>query len=455
MRSYKPLSTLPVLILSAKADDTLRQQLLTELVQDYVVKPFSAAELRARIRNLAAMKQARDLLQEELAIQSEDIGFLTHQLIASKRTIQDQLDTERKLSALVDNSHDFIGFTSIEGKAVFVNPAGRELVGLTQEQVKETLPLDYIVDEDHQLVSTGMTAALEKGNWEGEVRFRNFKTGVVIPMFQHIFIIKDPSTGQRIGLATISRDLTERKRFEGHLRQAQAELAHVSRVVSMGELTASIAHEINQPLSAIVGNANACTRLLNARSPDLAEIRAAVTDIADSGKRASEIVSGIRGMLTKSQSDRCQLGINNVIAEVLPLLRGELDEHGAQLHTELQHGLPLVLGDRVELQQVLINLLKNGMEAMTSINDRTRVLVVQSYLAASGEVVVCVRDSGVGLSTDQTGKMFNAFFTTKAGGMGMGLAICRTIIEAHGGKLWATANQTGGATFQFALASAA
>lgn len=456
MRAHEDLAQRPVLVLSAKADETLRLGLLSELAQDYLVKPFSAAELRARVRNLVAMKQTRDLLQQELATQNQDLMFLTQELIASKRTIQESLEAQRRLSTLVENSRDFIGFVSPQGQALFVNPAGRSLVGLDADAVTNTVPVDYVVEEDRELLTAGISAALENGNWEGEVRFRNFKTGAVIPMLQHIFDVTDPQTGRRIGLATISRDITERKRFEEGLRQAQAERAHVSRVVAMGELTASIAHEINQPLSAIVANANACTRMLKVQPPDLEELRMAITDIANSGRRASEVVSRVRALLKKTHSEKSPwlLNVNDLVLEVLPLIRGELEMHRTRLHTALRQDLPPVLGDRIGLQQVLINLLLNGIEAMAAIEDRPRVLQVRSHVGDSGEVMVVVRDSGVGISGDRMRSLFQAFFTTKAGGMGMGLLISRSIIEAHGGKLWATSNQTDGATFQFSLAAA-
>lgn len=455
MRELDALMQLPALVLSAKADETLRLRVLAELAQDYLVKPFSSAELLARVRNLVAMKRSRDMMQRELASQSQDLAFLTQELIASKRTIQNILQAQRRLSALVENSRDFISFASLEGHVMFVNPAGRELVGVAEDDVKGTVPLDYVLEEDRQMLSAGMAAALAKGNWEGEVRFRNLKTRASIPMFQHIFDVKDTETGQRIGLATISRDITERKRIEDGLRKAQTELAHVSRVASMGELTASIAHEINQPLVAIVANANACARMLDVRSPDLDEIRLAVRDIADDGERASQVLSRIRGLLKKSRPGKSELDMNEVITEVLPLIRGEMDKHRTKLVKGLQHGLPRVLGDRIELQQVIINLLLNGMEAMDSTLDRPRVLEIRSQVGKSGEVIIAVRDSGSGVSADQIGNLFSPFFTTKPGGMGMGLPISRTIIEAHGGTLGATPNQAGGATFQFTLAPAA
>ena len=454
MRARKELAQLPVLILSAKADDTLRLQLLTELAQDYIVKPFSAAELRARVGNLVTMKRSRDQLQAELASQSEDLASLTHQLILSKRTLEESLVAERKLSSLVENSCDFIGLASREGDVMFLNRAGRTLIGLDEEEVRGTVPLDYVLDEDRPLLRNGMSAALENGNWEGEVRFRNFKTGVVIPMLQHIFVLTDTNSGLQIGLGTISRDITERKRAEEGLRAVQSELAHVSRVASMGELTASIAHEINQPLSAIVANANACTRLMNGQSPDLDEIRLAIDDIANSGKRASEVVSRIRALLRKSHSEKYQLDINESIVDVVPLIRGELGRHRTTLHTRLQQGLPPVLGDRIELQQVLINLLLNGMEAMDEVQDRPRELVIESSRSVT-TVSVSVWDSGTGIGPSTMTKIFDTFFTTKSNGLGMGLPICRSIIESHGGRLSATPGTPHGTTFHFELPAAA
>jgi C4-dicarboxylate-specific signal transduction histidine kinase len=180
-------------------------------------------------------------------------------------------------------------------------------VGLDADAVTSTVSVGYVVEEDRELPRAGISAALENGNWAGEVRFCNFKTGAITPMLQQIFDVTCPETGRGIGLATISRDITERMRFEEGLRQAQAERSHLSRVAAPGELTASIAHEINQPLSAIVINANVCARILKVQPPDLHELRLAMTDIADSGRRASEVISRIRGLLKKTHSEKSLL----------------------------------------------------------------------------------------------------------------------------------------------------
>ena len=454
LRAHHRLPQPPVLVLSAKADDALRLKLLAESVQDYLVKPFSAAELRVRVHNLVAIKRAKDLLQEELASQGEDLTLLTRELIGSKRLTEENLEAQRQFTALIKNSRDFIGFTSRDGKTIFVNPAGRALVGLSEEEVQEKSPLDYVLKEDHDLALRAMSAAAETGYWEGEIRFRHFASDEVIPMLQTIFAVDPVESGGKIGLATISRDIRERKRVEGVLREAHAELARVSRISSMGELSASIAHEVNQPLSAVVTNAYACRRMLEAEPLDVPELRLAVNDIAASGKRASEIITRIRNHVKKSDPGRYCLDINEVIAEVLPLIRGEVERHQVKLETYLEHNLPFIQGNRVELQQVLINLMMNGIEAMTGTMDGSRILTVDSHSETDGQVTVAVRDCGAGFTAVDMSKLFNSFFTTKPNGIGMGLPISRSIVEAHGGKLWATLNPTGGATFHFALASA-
>jgi PAS domain S-box-containing protein len=448
MRKNKDLMHLPVLVLSARADDELRLKLLAELVQDYLVKPFSAGELRARVRNLVTMKQTRDLLQQELASQTEDVASLTRELIFSKRTLQESLKAERTLSALVENSHDFIGFASPQGQALFVNPAGRQLVGLEAEQVKLTVPRDYIVEDDHELLRIGMASALEKGNWEGEMRFRNFKTGAVIPMFMHLFDVKDTETGRRIGLATISRDITLRKHFEEGVRQAQAERAHVSRLASMGELTASIAHEVNQPLTAVTNNGSACLRLAANGNLDPEVLRRALEEIVADATRASAVISRIRAFIKKAPTEMYELDINNVVQEVLALADHELQKNQVLVDCHLTETLPHVRADRVQLQQVLLNLVINGVEAMTGAQPRT--LSLDSRTDESGNVLVAVRDSGTGFGSE-VDRLFTPFFTTKGNGMGMGLAISRSLIENHGGRLWATANSPQGAVFSFTL----
>jgi C4-dicarboxylate-specific signal transduction histidine kinase len=257
--------------------------------------------------------------------------------------------------------------------------------------------------------------------------------------------------GGLIGFAKITRDLTESLRAEEAVQTAQGELARVVRATTLGELTASIAHEINQPLASIVNNANASRRILASPEPDLEEVREAVVEIAEAGTRAGEIISRVRALLKKTAPERRPLDINQVIHEVLALIPNELEKQHVSLEMELEPLAPSVLGDRVQLQQVLLNLIMNGIEAMHAILDRPRVLIIRSDTRESG-LEVTVRDSGGGLDPESVAHMFDTFFTTKVSGMGMGLPISRSIIEAHSGRLWASLDRTAqGATFHFSL----
>jgi C4-dicarboxylate-specific signal transduction histidine kinase len=242
----------------------------------------------------------------------------------------------------------------------------------------------------------------------------------------------------------------EREQGEEVLRQAQADLAHVSRVTTMGELTASLAHEVNQPIAAAVTNANTCLRWLMRDHPDVEEACAAASRVVKDGTRAAEIISRIRLMFKKGAPQRELVNVNDVIREMIVLLRGEATRYSISVRTELAADLPQVMGDRVQLQQVMMNLMINGIDAMKDV-DGTRELAIKSQRAENEEVMVSVTDSGVGLPPQQGEQIFNAFFTTKPHGTGMGLRISRSIIESHGGRLWAAANSSRGATFYFNL----
>jgi PAS domain S-box-containing protein len=249
----------------------------------------------------------------------------------------------------------------------------------------------------------------------------------------------------------ISRDITEQMLASEALREAQLELEHANRVTTMGQLMASIAHEVNQPLAAIIANADACLRWLDREPPNLDAARRSVEWIIDDGNRANEVIRRVRSLAKKTDIEKFPLDINHVIREVIALVQRELTSHQASLRMELAPSLPLILGDRVQLQQVIINLVMNGAEAMQSVTDRSRELVIRTRQDETQQVLVGVTDSGVGISAEKADRLFDAFFTTKSSGMGMGLSICRSIVETHEGRLWATANVPHGATFQFTL----
>ena len=263
------------------------------------------------------------------------------------------------------------------------------------------------------------------------------------------------ANGNFLGYRGTGTDITATIRAdhaEEVLRKAQAELAHVTRVTMLGELTASIAHEVSQPLSAVIANADACLRWLDRETPDLAAARRSVEWVISDGNRASEVIRRVRALANKADLEKVPLDLNDVVREVIALVQRELVSRHVSLRTELAPGPFIILGDRVQLQQVIINLVMNGIEAMELGNDQPRELVVRSRRDGTHGMLLSVTDCGVGISDDDADRLFKAFFTTKSGGLGMGLSICRSIVEAHGGRLSASRNEEGpGATFQFVL----
>ena len=242
----------------------------------------------------------------------------------------------------------------------------------------------------------------------------------------------------------------ERKRAEEQVRSTEAELAHVARVTTMGELAASIAHEVNQPLGAIVGNADICLRWLSQPEPNVAELREALEDIANDGRRASQVISRIRSLVKKHVPEKAAVNLSDIAREVIDLVSHEAQRKQVAVTSHLAASLPSVTGDRVQLQQVLLNLVMNGIEAMKETEITNRILTIKTDVSESG-VLTAVYDCGVGIDPAKVDQLFKAFHTTKSNGMGMGLAISKSIIEAHGGKLWAESNRQGGATFKFTL----
>jgi len=248
-------------------------------------------------------------------------------------------------------------------------------------------------------------------------------------------------------------EMRERQRAEEALQKSQAELAHVTRVMTLGELMASLAHEVNQPLAAVLTNAQACLRWLALETPRPDEARAAVERIVRDSNRASEVIQRIRAFVKKTEPQMVALDINDVIREAISLEQREMLSRQVSLRTELASALSPVLGDRVQLQQVVINLVMNALEAMAPVTDRPRDMLIRSQQDDSNEVLVAVTDSGTGIDSANAERLFNAFFTTKPTGLGMGLSISRSIIAAHGGRLWVSPNADHGATFQFTLPS--
>jgi C4-dicarboxylate-specific signal transduction histidine kinase len=248
-------------------------------------------------------------------------------------------------------------------------------------------------------------------------------------------------------------DVTAIRLAEMELHKTRSELAHVTRMTSLGELTASIAHEVNQPLGAVVTNAEAGLSWLDHQSPNMMEAHCALERIVRDGNRAGEVIRRVRTLAKKTDIQMAPLELNEVVSEALAWMQHELLSYRVSMRMDLASALPLILADRVQLQQVILNLVLNGIEAMQSITDRARQLMIRSERHDPQHVRVTVTDCGVGFCAEDAERLFNSFFTTKSSGMGIGLSICRSIIHAHGGRIWATANVPHGATIQFTLPS--
>ncbi|HME00467.1 MAG TPA: PAS domain-containing protein [Terriglobia bacterium] len=293
---------------------------------------------------------------------------------------------------------------------------------------------------------------LEKGDSDFEYR-------IVLPdaTVKHLHTLAHPvlsPTGEVLEVVGTTVDITERKRAEEErerLRQLEAELAHLNRVSMLGELAVSIAHEVNQPLSGIVSNGSACLRFLARDTPDVEEACEAARDIVRDGKRAGEVIARIRALTKRAATPREELDLNDTIREVLALVGDEAKKRNVIIRTQLADDLSPVSGDRVQLQQVGLNLIMNGIEAMSGIDQRPRELVITTRRMEPDQVQVTVEDSGTGLDPNTMGRIFDPFYTTKAGGMGMGLSVSRSILQAHGGRLWATVNDGPGTSFHFTL----
>ena len=291
-------------------------------------------------------------------------------------------------------------------------------------------------------------ASRDGGDWDVEHRLL-LPDGAVKSLHVVVHAVRDEAGV--LSFVGAVMDVTAAKRAEEAVQAAQAELAHVARMTTLGELTAWIAHEVNQPLAGIVTNGTACLQWLGQKNPALDEARSSVEDMISDAQRAGDVILEIRALSRKTAPKRASLDINELIQGVVRLVTREAQAHGASVRLDLAPALPAVVGDRVQLQQVVINLVINAIQAMASVTARPRELSIRSRQNEAGHVLIEVADSGHGIASTNADQLFKAFFTTKPAGMGMGLSICRSIIEAHGGTVWATDNTPSGAVFHFTL----
>jgi PAS domain S-box-containing protein len=426
---------------------------------------------------LVALQEARQLHEQNRA--AEELERRVADRTAQLTTVNEALrESEKKYRTLFDSIDE--GFCTIEVlfdgndnpidyRFLEVNPSFEKQTGIQNAQgrrMREIAPQH----EEHWFEIYGRIALT------GEpVRFEN--QAAQLHRWYDVYAFRVGKPGDR-KVAILFKDITERKRAEEELRQkevslreAQTELAHVSRVTTMGELAASIAHEVNQPLAGMVTNASASLRWLSRDSPNLDEACEAIRRIIRDGNRAGDVILRMRALFKKASTTKERLDINEAIKEVVILAQSEVQRNRVSLQTKLANDLPLILGDRIQLQQVILNLLMNAIEAMSGVAEGPRELGVSSEAVTEipgkpkeeryedraladaewTEVLITVRDSGPGLDPQRLNRLFDAFYTTKPQGLGMGLAISRSIIEGHGGRLWAKANAPRGAVFQFTL----
>lgn len=361
---------------------------------------------------------------------------------------------EERWQQLFGNS--IVGITLFDREFRFIDasPTFEKMVGYTKEELRRFTPLDISIEDEREINRT-LFLELQQGrrqNYEIVKRLKR-KDGGVIWTRIYTFAVhaRDFTSGMYFGLVI---DITESKKAEQALLVAQSELARMSQLTTMGAMAASLAHEINQPMAAIVTQAQAGIRWLSRATPDFEEATTSFRRIIESAERVSKIINGIRTMFKTESGEKTEIEINDVVLEVLSMAEGELQRGGILVQTELAEHLPPVHAERIQLQQVVFNLISNAVEAMLLVTDRPRLLILKSEPHAADAVLITVKDTGPGIAPEDVDRIFAPFVTTKSNGMGMGLAICRSIVEAHTGRIWVTADELHGSVFRVLLPAA-
>ncbi|MDK1494712.1 PAS domain S-box protein [Sinorhizobium sp. 7-81] len=409
-------------------------------------------ELR-KIRKDGSMLWVRETARAMVIKKRPVILIVCEDITERKRAEEAARRSEDELREVIETVPAMVWTALPGGRVDFINRRWQEFTGLSLNGTSGASwePEARFHPEDLEQYLSKWRASLATGHpFEAEVRIRRAADGEYRWWFESAIPLRDEH-GNILKWYGFLVDIEDRKRAEEALQKAQAELAHVTRVTTMGALTSSIAHEVNQPLAAVVTNANAALRWLASEPPNIDEARETLARIVRDGHRAGEVIGRVRALLKKTATVTTQVDLNGLIEDSVALVHGEVRRHRIQLRTELAQDLPPIAGDRVQLQQVILNLVMNGIETMKNVADRPRELLIRSRADPSRAVLVAVQDTGVGLEPQSVERVFEAFYTTKAEGLGMGLAICRSIIEAHGGRLWARAIEPSGAVFLFTL----
>jgi PAS domain S-box-containing protein len=377
------------------------------------------------------------------------LGGIALDITDRKRAEERLRQNEKQLRLMADSLPAFISYVDAEQRYRFNNIAYEKLFGISRDDIVGHHIREILGDQVYESIRGYVEMALagEEVKYETDLAMEDgtirYMAVTYVPHFSE--------EGKPLGFYSLAEDVTDRRQAEEETRRHREALFHVDRVATMGELTASLAHELNQPLSAIVSNAQAAQRFLATDPPDLDEVRDILSDIVNDGSRASEVIGRLRTFLKRDVPDYHPLDLNEVIRDVITLVAKDAVIRNVSIVTELGADLPPALGDRIQLQQVLLNLISNGTDAMMNFDDDARRLIIRTEKDDQQSVKVTVRDFGVGLDEEDIGRVFEPFTTTKSDGMGMGLSISRTIIETHGGRIWATNNPDRGATFSFTL----
>jgi PAS domain S-box-containing protein len=385
-----------------------------------------------------------------IAIESALLAALLVQVVRRRRAERALKESEERWRSVFETSAAGVAVLDKDARFVATNVAFQAMLGHSDQELRSVSLVDLGFPDDRDALRR-LSDELRRGAYPRHDAVTQLRRRDGSAMWSHIYFssILDDDSKPRLIIAT-ALDITDHRAAEEAARTAQSELAQVARLTAMGEMSASIAHEINQPLAAIVANGNAGLRWLANAAPDLDEVRATLKRIVSDGHRAGKVISGVRTLFKKTVHPRAPIDLNDLVREVLSLVRGELESRRVTVESDLEQ-LPPVIADRAQLQQVVLNLITNALDAMGTISDRPRVLRVRSERCEPGRIMVTVHDSGPGIEKKNIHRIFEPFFTTKSNGTGMGLSICRSVVESHGGQLMASHGHPHGAVFQMVL----